>query len=284
MSLVSAKKWQIIVMVVISLICLTDAMTTSNYYLKFFGMLIFAFSAIGSCFRKSWVKYSFYIWGMLLYARGLFLLLGYVKSGTSHILLVDNYIHIIIEQWLIALLFFAFGNLAQYFFDSKNAESGFAKTNFLLPLGIAMSCFVLTPITMYFFTEVLDIFPTVEALIERSYSPDNPATNFIWKALWPITMVEVIVSATIVLILAIPFIKYWALKQVRLATLFLPAIYTLVFLLHFLISIIKGKWSGDWFFNGWDIVLIGVFGIVAGICLGGLMALGLKHYFNRRAL
>lgn len=284
MNLISEKKWQIVIMVVLSLTCLALTMATSNYYLKFLGIFIFTFSAIGSCFRKSWVRYSFYIWGLFLYTRSLFVLLGYIKSGTSHILLVDSYIRIIIQQWLIVLILFVIGNLARYFFDPKNTESGLTKTNFLLPFGIAISCFVITPIMMYFLTTVLDIFPTTEALIQRSYSPGDSATYFVWKALWPIIIVEVIVSATIVFILAIPFIKYWTLKEVRLATLFLPVVYALVLLLHFLISSIKEKWSADWFFYGWDVVSIGVIGIVAGICLGSLMMLVLKQFFNRGEL
>lgn len=269
-------RYQAVIMFFVSIICALSVATFYNSGLRILGIALFSLAALGSWFKKGWVQHIFFACSCLIILRVLFLLFGSIKSA-SHILLTDTYFHIFIAHSFYAVIFFAIGYLAQCFFGRQNI----LKTHVYLAkpvfaFSIALVSYFVTILIIGLLNSSIEVIPTTETLITHTKVPLG--TFFVLKALWPLILIEVIISSMVVILLLAITAKSWTKNHAQLAAFFLPTTFIFVSLIHFFYGYFTKNWSATWFFDGLDIVLALNMGKMLGIYVGGRLALVLKRF------
>lgn len=269
-----SKKAQSIFMMLISFLLLADVIGHFQNYLIKAGAALLGLAAVGSYYRKHWVKYCFFAWGIFIYVKGLILLLASVKSGGAHIVLLNVYVHLFILQCFYALPFFGAGFLAQLFFNESaksppNSKSG----DFGLACSAAI-CAFMSPSLVGLITNS-SILPTPQNLIIRAATAGVSEKWLLAVITLPELTLNMVCAAVIVFMLAMLF-RVWSRWHTVIATLFIILLYLVVGFLNFLFSYLAKKWSIEWFLDGYETVLLPISGIAFGILAGGLLAAYIK--------
>jgi len=270
-----SKKIQSILMVLISLLFLAEVIGPFRNYLISTGTVLLGLAAVGSYFRKHWVQYCFFAWSIFIYLKSLVLLLASVRSGATHILLLNTHIHMFILQCLIALPFFCAGYLAQFFFDEsaklpKNSRS----ENLALAYGVAICAFMSPGLAKLIANS--SILPTPQTLVEQAITFNISEKWLLAVAALPHLIFNMVCSAVMVFMLAMLF-RTWSRWHAVVTTSFIVMLFITVGVLNFLLMYMTEKWSSIWFFDGYETVLMPVSGIVLGILTGGLLAAFIKE-------
>lgn len=271
-----SKKNQAILMVLISLLLFADVNGAFHNYLISAGTLLLGIAAVGSYYRKYWVKYCFFAWGVFIYLKSLVLLLTSVKSGATDILLLNTHIHIFILQCFYTLAFFCAGFLAQLFFDdSAKLRKNSISANLALAYGVAI-CALMSP-TLVSLIANSSILPTPQTLIEQAVAFNVSEKWLLAVVTLPYLVFNMACSAVMVFMLAMLF-RVWSRWHTAVAALFITLLYFSVGVLNFLSVYMAGKWSINRFFDGYETALLPVSGTVFGILIGGLFS----EYIRKR--
>lgn len=271
-----SKKNQAILMVLISLLLFADVNGAFHNYLISAGTLLLGIAAVGSYYRKYWVKYCFFAWGICIYLKSLISLLASVKSGATHVLQLNSVIEMFIFQCFIALPFFCAGYLAQLFFDdSAKLRKNSISANLALAYGVAI-CALMSP-TLVSLIANSSILPTPQTLIEQAVAFNVSEKWLLAVVTLPYLVFNMACSALMVITLAM-FFRLWSRWHTAVSALFITLLYFSVGVLNFLSVYMAGKWSVNRFFDGYYTALLPVSGTVFGILIGGLFS----EYIRKR--
>lgn len=274
--LLISKRTQSILMILISLLLIAEVGSFRNHLIGT-GSVLLGLAAIGSYFRKHWVKYCFFTWGIFISLRGSILLLAAVKSGATNILELNAHIHMLILQCVFAFPFFCAGYLARLFFDLSTQSTKKSKSiNLTLAYWAAIFALMLPSLVQLIAGSTM--LPISQIIVEQAVTLNVPDKWLMITATLPRLIFNIGSSIAVVILLAMLF-REWSRWYIA-ASLLIMLLYLGVGVMNFLLAYMARTWSSNLFFDGYETVILPVTGILLGILIGGLFT----EYIKKRSL
>lgn len=273
--LLAHHKVQIGIMLLITFYFLLGAMNIKNELLKFIAIALYLAAIVGIFSRKNWVKYCFFAVFAVAYLPALIIFMRSFKYGFDPMMGVGS-ASLFLFVCFASLPWLATAYLAQYFFDQQAIIRHDRSAHIVLAIGAAIATYILSQLVI----GIMNIIPSVDVLFQHARQLRIPKDMMISFVSLPDTLLHLLISAAMILVIGL-LSTVWKQWHSNVAAGFLFIFFSLYSAIGIHVSYFKGHFvARPWIFDGIEISIMPLVGMIVGILLGGFLTTKVKKWFS----